>query len=141
MSHNEAYHFTRLGRLLERADKTSRILDVKYFLLLPTLSDVGTPIDTIQWASLLKSTSALEMYRKVQGRITPENVAGYMILDNDFPRAIRYCANRAGNSCKRLPAVGRNVPDARRAKTGEAAFRFRVHHDPRNRLARHARVY
>lgn len=102
MSHNEAYHFTRLGRLLERADKTSRILDVKYFLLLPTLSDVGTPIDTIQWASLLKSTSALEMYRKVQGRITPENVAGYMILDNDFPRAIRYCANRAGNSLQAI---------------------------------------
>ena len=56
---------------LERADKTSRILDVKYYLLLPSAADVGTPMDTNQWAALLKSVSALEMYRKRHGRITP----------------------------------------------------------------------
>ena len=75
MSHGEAWHFRRLGRLLERADKTSRILDVKYFLLLPSAADVGTPLDTNQWGALLKSASALEMYRKRYGRITPEQVA------------------------------------------------------------------
>jgi len=91
MSHNEAWHFTRLARLLERADKTSRILDVKYFLLLPSVADVGTPIDTIQWAALLKSASALEMYRKEFGRITPSQVAEFLILDRTFPRAVRFC--------------------------------------------------
>ena len=64
MSHGEGWHFARLGRLLERADKTSRILDVKYFILLPALTDVGTPFDDIQWAAVLKSASAFEMYRK-----------------------------------------------------------------------------
>ncbi len=47
MSHGEGWHFARLGRLLERADKTSRILDVKYFMLLPTVAEVGTPFDII----------------------------------------------------------------------------------------------
>lgn len=98
MSHGEAWHFRRLGRLLERADKTSRILDVKYFLLLPTASDIGTPLDTNQWGALLKSTSALEMYRRVYGRITPEKVAEFMILDRDFPRAVHFCLLRAEQS-------------------------------------------
>ncbi|MGC4002776.1 MAG: alpha-E domain-containing protein [Pirellulales bacterium] len=102
MSHNESWHFARLGRLLERADKTSRILDVKYYLLLPSVADVGTPIDTIQWAALLKSTSALEMYRKTMGRITPEQVAAFLILDRDFPRAIRFCVSRAEESLQAI---------------------------------------
>ena len=71
MSRGEAWHFAQMGRLLERADKTSRILDVKYYILLPSVADVGTPMDAIQWSALLKSASALEMYRKKHGRITP----------------------------------------------------------------------
>ena len=58
--------------MLERADKTSRILDVKYFILLRSVSDVGTPFDDIQWAAVLRSASAFEMYRKRHGRISPE---------------------------------------------------------------------
>ena len=50
MSHNEAWHFIRLGTGLERADKTSRMLDVKYFILLPAVADVGTPFDDVQWS-------------------------------------------------------------------------------------------
>ena len=60
MSHGEAWHFLRLGRLLERADKTSRIVDVQYFLLLPQAEDVGSSIDIARWSALLKSASALE---------------------------------------------------------------------------------
>ena len=52
MSRGEAWHFRRLGLSLERADKTSRILNVKYFLLLPSVADVGTPIDLNQWVAL-----------------------------------------------------------------------------------------
>jgi uncharacterized alpha-E superfamily protein len=91
MSHGEPWHFSRLGRLLERADKTSRILDVKYFILLPSVGDVGTNIDTIQWGALLESASALEMYRKRHGRISPELVAEFLILDREFPRAMHHC--------------------------------------------------
>ncbi|MGE3539790.1 MAG: alpha-E domain-containing protein [Candidatus Tectimicrobiota bacterium] len=95
MSHNEAWHFAQLGRLLARADNTSRILDVKYFLLLPQVTDVGSPVDDIQWAAVLKSASALEMYRKRFGRILPERVADFLILDRDFPRAMHSCLVKA----------------------------------------------
>jgi uncharacterized alpha-E superfamily protein len=98
MTHNEAWHFARLGRLLERADKTSRILDVKYFLLLPEAGDVGTPTDEVQWAALLKSASAFEMYRKRYGRIVPARVAEFLLLDRKFPRAVRYCLTKAERS-------------------------------------------
>ncbi|MGF1540314.1 MAG: alpha-E domain-containing protein [Pleurocapsa sp.] len=91
MSHNEGWHFGQLGRLLERADKTARILDVKYFLLLPSAEWVGTPLDRIQWISLLKSASAYEMYRKRQHHITPSCVAEFLILDRQFPRSIYFC--------------------------------------------------
>jgi len=98
MSHDEVWHFARLGRLLERADKTSRILDVKYFILLPTPQEVGMPVDTIQWSSLLKSTDAFHMYRKCFGRINPADVVGFLILNHEFPRAMRYCLIQAEES-------------------------------------------
>jgi len=98
MSHSEGWHFGRVGRLLERADKTSRILDVKYFILLPRVDYVGTPYDSLHWAALLKSASALEMYRQRHHRLVPETVASFLILDREFPRAIRYCLGRAETS-------------------------------------------
>jgi uncharacterized alpha-E superfamily protein len=98
MSHNEAWHFGRLGRFLERADKTSRILDVKYFILLPDAAGVGSSLDNIQWAAVLKSASALEMYRKIHHRIDPLKVAEFLILDDVFPRSIRYALSRAQRS-------------------------------------------
>jgi uncharacterized alpha-E superfamily protein len=87
-----------MARLLERADKTSRILDVKYFILLPALTDVGTPFDDIQWAAVLKSASAFEMYRKRFGRLRPDRVADFLILDREFPRAMHYCVVKAEES-------------------------------------------
>ncbi|HEY9844580.1 MAG TPA: alpha-E domain-containing protein, partial [Candidatus Caenarcaniphilales bacterium] len=69
MSHNEGWHFGQMGRMLERADKTSRILDVKYFTLLSATEAVGTTLDEIGWMALLKSASAYEMYRKRSRRI------------------------------------------------------------------------
>ncbi len=91
MSHNEGWHFGKIGRLLERADKTARILDVKYFLLLPSAEWVGTPLDQIQWMALLRSASAYEMYRKCRHYITPSSVAEFLILDRTFPRSIHFC--------------------------------------------------
>jgi uncharacterized alpha-E superfamily protein len=95
MSHNEAWHFIRLGRELERADKTTRLLDVKYFILLPSERDVGTPYDDIQWSAVLKSVSGFEMYRKRYGRMVVPRVVEFLLLDHEFPRAVRYCIGRA----------------------------------------------
>jgi uncharacterized alpha-E superfamily protein len=91
MSHGEAWHFLRLGRMLERADSTSRLLDVKYFLLLPSAEQVGGAIDEMQWSIVLGSASALEMYRKRFGQISPDHVVDFLLLDNEFPRSILFC--------------------------------------------------
>ncbi len=96
MSHNEAWQFIRLGTLLERADKTTRILDVKYFILLPSVSDVGTPYDDVQWSAVLKSVSGFEMYRKRYGRIAPDRIVEFLLLDSEFPRSFRYCIGHRG---------------------------------------------
>jgi uncharacterized alpha-E superfamily protein len=98
MTHGEAWHFCQLGRMLERADKTSRILDVKYFILLPKVADVGTPFDDIQWLALLRSASALEMYRQRHGQISPVNIVNFLVLDREFPRAVLYCLTSANES-------------------------------------------
>ncbi len=102
LSHGEAWHFFNLGRLVERADKTARILDVKYFILLPKVEDVGTPYDDILWTALLKSASASEMYRKKYGRLQPVKVAEFLVLDREFPRSIRYCLAQAEQSLRAL---------------------------------------
>ena len=98
MAHNEAWHFCRLGRMLERADKTSRMLDVKYYILLRSTDDVGSAFDDIQWAAVLRSASAFEMYRKRHGRISPHGVVEFLILDREFPRAIQFCLVAARDS-------------------------------------------
>ncbi|MBL8292371.1 MAG: alpha-E domain-containing protein [Bryobacterales bacterium] len=102
MSHGEAWHFIQLGRMLERADKTTRILDVKYFLLLPSLRDVGTSVDDIQWSAVLKSVSGFEMYRKKHGRLTPDDIVEFLLLDSDFPRAVRHCLRKAAESLRAI---------------------------------------
>lgn len=115
MSRNEAWHFIRLGRTLERADKTSRLLDVKYYILLRSAADVGTPIDEIQWAALLRSASGYEMYRKRHGRIGPGKIVQFLLLDPEFPRAVRFCLNQARESLHLItgtpPGSFRNPPE------------------------------
>jgi uncharacterized alpha-E superfamily protein len=109
LSRDEAWHFATVGRLIERADKTSRILDVKYFILLPQVTDVGTPLDSIQWGALLKSAGALEMYRKSRGRITPKEVVDFLLLDPRFPRAIRFCLAGAEESLRAITGTAHSM--------------------------------
>lgn len=98
LSRGEEWHFLRLGRFLERADQTSRILDVKYFILLPDPADVGSVVDDLLWAALLHSVSGYEMFRRRHGRILPERVIDFLVLDRDFPRAVLYCLLAAEES-------------------------------------------
>ena len=102
MSHGEAWNFARIGMMLERADKTSRILDVKYFMLLPEVEMVNTPVDNIQWMAVLKSASAFEMFRKQHHTLSPRKVADFLIFDINFPRSIRHCLAKAQVSLHRI---------------------------------------
>ena len=92
---DEAWHFIWLGTYLERADSTSRILDVKYHLLLPHGEQAGGSADYYQWSALLHSVSAFEIYRRVyRDLITPRRVAELLVLRDDMPRSLRSCVSR-----------------------------------------------
>lgn len=91
ISHSDGWSFGKIGQLIERADKTSRVLDVKYHILLPDKEAVGSPLDLIQWMALLKSVSAYDMYRKRFGKLTVTSIAEFLILDKAFPRSILRC--------------------------------------------------
>ena len=98
MEHGEGWHFGEIGRQIERADQTTRILDLKYYLLLPSAADVGAPIDDLQWGALLRSASAMEAYRRAHGRIAAAAVAGFLLLDREFPRSVHHCTTAAQSS-------------------------------------------
>jgi uncharacterized alpha-E superfamily protein len=91
LSRGEAWSFARLGRLLERADKTSRILDVKYY----TLSSPSSVVDQAGWGALLNSASALQMYRQHHHVLSPADVARFLLLNRQFPRSILYSVSEA----------------------------------------------
>ncbi len=92
MLRQDAFYFTRLGSMLERADNTARILDVKYHILLPRPDDVGGVLDYYQWAALLRVVSALRAYHAIYpGRIQADRVAELLVLKPELPRSLVYC--------------------------------------------------
>lgn len=95
MTRDEAWYFSLLGMTLERGEKTSRTLDVKYFILLPSLQDVGTNIDNLQWEALLRSAGALHMYRRKHQTLAPTSIIQFLVLDREFPRSIHFCLEKA----------------------------------------------
>ena len=122
----EAFHFSRLGTFLERADATARILDVKYHILLPRVEDVGGALDYYQWAALLKSVSSFETYRTIyRDQIYPINVAELLILDRRMPRSLAACLEQIDQALARVE--GENDQAAKRL-AGELQARL-VHGD------------
>ncbi|MBM4067372.1 MAG: alpha-E domain-containing protein [Planctomycetes bacterium] len=92
MSHGEPWEFIQLGKFLERASLTARILDVKYHILLPTPQHLGTPVDNAHWMAILNSCSAYEPYHKQRSLAEPEtSVPDFLIYDPHFPRSVRHC--------------------------------------------------
>lgn len=92
MPRDEGWQWVQLGKYLERASATCRLIDVKYFILLPSVDEVGGPIDNVQWITVLKSCSSYEAYqRRYVARITPSRVAEFLVLDRNFPRSVRFC--------------------------------------------------
>ncbi|MCC3304967.1 alpha-E domain-containing protein [Sneathiella sp. HT1-7] len=92
MLRNDIFNFARLGTFLERADNTARILDVKYYVLLPSASFIGSSLDNVQWESILRSVSAQRAFRWLNpGEINPISIAEFIILDRRLPRSLTFC--------------------------------------------------
>lgn len=92
MLRNDIYDFARLGTFVERAESTARILDVKYYVLLPSVSLVGSHLDNVQWETILRSVSANRSFKWLtQGNITPKGIAEFLVLDQRMPRSLAFC--------------------------------------------------
>ena len=99
MLRNDGYDFARLGMFLERADNTARILDVKYYLLLPSFAHIGSSLDQVHWETILRSVSARRAYRWLNGTdISPMNVAEFLILHPQMPRSLAFCSQKISSN-------------------------------------------
>jgi uncharacterized alpha-E superfamily protein len=91
LTHDEGWHFLQLGKYLERADKTLRILDVKYHLLQDLTDPADLPLCNLQWAAVLKSCLAYEAYqRRYVGHVEPAHVVEFLLTQESFPRSVRH---------------------------------------------------
>ncbi|MDP3898747.1 MAG: alpha-E domain-containing protein [Mesorhizobium sp.] len=91
MLRNEIFDFRQIGTFIERADNTARILDVKYYVLLPSVSWVGSSLDNYQWESILRSVAAHRSYRWVyEADYKPTNIADFLILNSRMPRSLAF---------------------------------------------------
>ncbi len=128
MLRNDAYYFLRLGTMVERADNTARLLDVKYHLLLPDREPVGGGLDYFQWSTLLREVSALTAYRWVyREEVRPWLVADLLLLNRQLPRSVASCYEvivsnldalaadygRSGSSQRQAAATHRRIRTAR----------------------------
>jgi Uncharacterized protein conserved in bacteria len=119
----DGWWFYHLGRHLERADNTTRILDIKYFMLLPGLQAVGSALDMVQWASVLRSCSAFEAFRRARrGDLNLVRVVDFLIREETFPRSVLYAVAEAEQCLVRIdggddnPAVARGHELVRRLR-------------------------
>ena len=100
---NDGYDFLNLGYYLERGDNTARLLDVKYYVLLPTTDMVGGSIDTYQWTTLLRALSAYRAFHwSYRGEYSPRKIAHFLILNRACPRSLLHCQDKAGAHLGRL---------------------------------------
>lgn len=104
MLHDAGYFFLRMGRNLERADMTTRIIDVQSGQLLPKDTDELQPFENIQWMSVLQSLSGYQSYRqKMQGRVSRSMALRFLLLDTEFPRAFQHCMGEVTDCLDHLP--------------------------------------
>jgi uncharacterized alpha-E superfamily protein len=106
MRHDAAWHFLRLGRFLERAEKSARLLEVKFHLMHPVDPLVSAPAELHQWRSLLRSTGADEAYLRLTGGLDPKGISRFLVVDHRFPRSVAYCLDEVADSVDALVAHG-----------------------------------
>ncbi len=99
MLRNDIFNFARIGTFIERADNTARILDVKYYVLLPTANQVGSSLDNVQWETILRSASGHRSYRVSHGlEISPLGIADFLIFDLQMPRSLAFCYRKISDN-------------------------------------------
>lgn len=92
MLRNDIYDFIQIGTLVERADNTSRILDTKYYVLLPSSASIGSSLDNVQWEMILRSASAERSFYWLHGgTASPIAIADFLIFDARLPRSLAFC--------------------------------------------------
>jgi uncharacterized alpha-E superfamily protein len=105
--HNEGWLFSQVGKFLERADKTSRILDLRY----QVASEYGVPVgasdaDALEWSAILRSCSAWDAYKSIYGaEVNPRLVAEFLLFSEDFPRSVRFCVAELNRALRRISGV------------------------------------
>jgi len=104
---NEGWLFMQAGRFLERADKTSRMLDVRHTSLVPSDGPaVTSQADVLSWSAMLRSCSAWDAYKAMHGaEVRPELVAEFLMLSEDFPRSVRFCLQQVNAALRRISGV------------------------------------
>ena len=123
MMRDEAFHFTRIGTFLERADSTARILTAHQSDLVPG-ADASVVPDPYQWSVLLRALSAFEVYRRVyRDVITPSRVAELLILRDDMPRSLLRCCKEVYGNLKSV-ANQQSAETVRRAGEMHAMLHF-----------------
>lgn len=127
MLRNDIYNFCRLGTFLERADNTARILDVKYYVLLPSASFVGSSMDNTQWENILRSVGAERSFTWLSGgETTPTAIADFLILDRRMPRSLAFCHSKIKENLEHLESdYGTRQPCQDEAETCVARFKNR----------------
>ena len=96
LAHDQGWHFTQLGKYLERIDVTSRVIDAKFGMLRTTDNLLAGALRNIHWMAVLRSCCALESYRRKHvGDMDPLRVASFLILEHEFPRSIRFAVDKA----------------------------------------------
>ena len=112
MLRNDIYNFARIGTFVERADSTARILDVKYYVLLPSATAVGSSIDNVQWQTILRSVSAEGGFQMIYGQNPrPREIAQFLILDRQLPRSLAFCCDKIRDNLGYLVAdYGTRLP-------------------------------
>lgn len=104
MLHDQGYDFLKMGRNLERADMTTRIIDVRTANLLRDGHEDLTPFETIQWMSVLKSLTAYQMYRRtIQVRVSRPDVLEFLLKEKRFPRSFFHAIGEVESCLKDLP--------------------------------------
>ena len=119
---NDTFYFSQLGTFLERADNTARILDVKYYVLLPSTSMIGSGVDNAQWEAILRSVSAHMSYRWVyKESYRSWRIADYLILNRAMPRSLRACYDEIDQTLDDLSTLyGEDKPCLETAKSTRA---------------------
>ncbi len=124
--HNEPFNFMRLGMLLERANQTARVLDVKYHAMGPTSAEKESLAESAEWLALLRSCSGYESFFKQPGaQLAGPAIAAFLMLEPDFPRSVLYCISRAVNFMRRVRGSG-NGPIGERSDSLLKAFSERL---------------